>query len=79
MPDLKPCPFCGGEALLDTWWEPADRPVVYVVKIFCLPCNVEMTTECDEEAAATQIAIAAWNRRVGNCALESHPRRGDAV
>ena len=50
---LKPCPFCGGEALL---WEIKDCDCY---RVFCTkcPCCMGINLEKDE-------AIEAWNRRV---------------
>lgn len=51
MDKLKPCPFCGGKALL---WD-----ICNVVK--CTLCGVEtITYETEEEA------IEVWNRRTDN-------------
>ena len=52
---LKPCPFCGGEAMLggdsDTcWW------------VFCQKCNVETLTFSGRQIEG---AIAVWNNRPG--------------
>lgn len=52
MDKLKPCPFCGGKALL--WGF-----IGYVVK--CTLCGVEtIIYETEEEATE------AWNRRADN-------------
>lgn len=48
---LKPCPFCGGEAVVHTFG------TGYIVE--CLECAV--CTVCENTKAE---AIAAWNRRV---------------
>lgn len=48
--ELKPCPFCGGEAILE--WE-GDS---YVIS--CKECNAEITFEQTRKSA-----IKAWNRR----------------
>ena len=57
--ELKPCPFCGGEATLDH----VNGSHGELWDIFCStrsceirPCTVWFTTEQD--------AIEAWNRRV---------------
>lgn len=49
MSELKPCPFCGGEA--KTW---ADRTDFYVA---CYKCHIDMSSGKPAEA------IEAWNRR----------------
>ena len=50
MSDLKPCPFCGGEARLSTWTPTA-------VSISCIMCGAHFNTYTEAEA------IAAWNSR----------------
>jgi hypothetical protein len=64
MEELKPCPFCGGDAMAmprtcdkSTPYDPADRafPVVR-----CMTCFAEVQGK-NWTGAAT--AIAAWNRR----------------
>ena len=68
MSDLKPCPFCGGEADLDFWWnENGDGGRG---KVICIDCRTEMAgsdhsrpiTEAEKVASKAE-AIAAWNRR----------------
>ena len=49
--ELKPCPFCGGEAVVHT------LGTGYIVE--CLECAV--STACENTKAE---AVAAWNRRV---------------
>ena len=50
MENLKPCPFCGGEA---DYYE----NYYHGCNIYCQKCGAEF--ECDSEAEA----IEAWNRR----------------
>lgn len=49
MDELKPCPFCGGEARLDM-----DFDWSYV---YCINCQAQI------ERAWKKEAIEAWNRR----------------
>ena len=78
--ELKPCPFCGGEAELR-----AGKLYIYpVVKVRCMKCGAstdfvfidhpacspkdmkakEETRYTEDEAKA--VAIEAWNRRADN-------------
>ena len=55
MSDLLFCPFCGGEAHIDTWLHPVGERY----SVMCCACFCETyryTTEAE--------AIAAWNSRV---------------
>ena len=54
MEKLKPCPFCGGKAILE------HSHLMPYVKCINLMCDVQPWTKCeytDDEA------IEAWNRR----------------
>ena len=59
MIELKPCPFCGGEAILfaDTF----DDGKIFVVNAHCDSCGATGNDFHDEKQA-----IEAWNRRVEN-------------
>ena len=55
MSDLKPCPFCGGEAVFHNSLRP---PETYPCRVYCDNCWAEVggySTEAE--------AIAAWNSR----------------
>ena len=56
MAELKPCPFCGGEAKLD-----------HLVKssiVWCKCCMASTKSmEFSPEYASDEKAIEAWNRR----------------
>jgi Lar family restriction alleviation protein len=55
---LKPCPFCGGEAVL-AWKVPRKRILYWVV---CNGCPARI----DEGGKWSELeAIAIWNTRVG--------------
>lgn len=77
MSDLKPCPFCGGEANVFPNFTAKD---CYVVE--CDDCKADSAYCTTEEAA-----IAAWNRRsdswavaVERCAQEAikYSQRGQS-
>ena len=54
--ELKPCPFCGGEAMLDT--RRVEDSTSYGVMCFTPGCCALNTIYPTEE-----MAIQAWNRR----------------
>lgn len=59
MDELKPCPFCGGDAHLDKAYS-YFRDIV----IYCEGCDVVFTLD-DCSTTAKQI-VDAWNRRADN-------------
>ncbi len=59
MAELKPCPFCGGEAKIFTHRNERERTNPTVVK--CQVCGVK-TAIHDRYG----LAIEAWNRRAGD-------------
>ena len=70
--NLKPCPFCGGEAFISTIeHDTANRPNGYRFhgEVMCRRCQATAgTTGFDISfEQATQKAIEAWNRRVNDC------------
>nr|DAV54163.1 MAG TPA: restriction alleviation protein [Caudoviricetes sp.] len=63
MDELKPCPFCGGEALL----EPYRARKGYEASIQCNQCLCSMSTiTYDEEETAIEDIVKAWNRRAAD-------------
>ena len=59
---LKPCPFCGGEAVLKR-----DRIGLYCVK--CTNCGCMTTFQFDfgeGEEVSRRKAADVWNRRIDN-------------
>lgn len=70
MADLKPCPFCGGAAELDT-----RQPYTYAkhgqprhgsaVAVYCTECSVQISV-CHEDVPdiAPEAVIEMWNARV---------------
>ena len=62
MNELKPCPFCGGEAEIIGIKRKAFRVLrVNYGYVKCKVCRAS-TSVCDDEAHA----IEAWNRRKAN-------------
>ena len=68
MDDIKPCPFCGGEAMLIT------SPHIGIVYIQCKSCTAMVGRKRKiissmigkEFFENNQEAIEAWNRRAGD-------------
>jgi Lar family restriction alleviation protein len=65
--ELKPCPFCGGEAKLHTSTDNS-IPRHATVFAYCKKCSVVTRTFTDYTSDASFItdAIEAWNRRADN-------------
>ncbi len=67
MAELKPCPFCGGEAEI---WYSATRKYGIAVCCKCIICRSQgkayFTGEYMETAEAEELAEKAWNRRVSD-------------
>ena len=68
--ELKPCPFCGGEAEL--FESNISRSVEYSVYIGCPTCGGQTTTTSAVPAtqytvdSTRQTVISRWNRRVSD-------------
>ena len=61
--ELKPCPFCGGKAMI----EESSVRKGYEAVIVCTGCLVNMPTiTYDTQEDANNAAIEAWDRRVDN-------------
>lgn len=56
MSELKPCPFCGGEAKLHEYFEPPDW---HECSVGCPACGVTMVVGFYDKDAT----IEAWNTR----------------
>ena len=63
MSELKPCPFCGGEAKIFTFYKGG-------LCVKCMNCYNQTHVWIDEciadaqKKSAFEKAVAAWNRRV---------------
>lgn len=56
--ELKPCPFCGGEAWISQKWSCDSEKYWY--QVGCTLCDIGMLTRTK---TIEEDAIAAWNRR----------------
>ena len=60
--DLKPCPFCGGKALLSH-----DRAGIEASYVRCEKCGLESVRFLKSfECASDDRAVEFWNRRADN-------------
>lgn len=59
--ELKPCPFCGGEAEHEIF----DDGFFVYCRVMCKPCGVMMTKAYLRYSTGNE-GIVAWNRRVAN-------------
>ena len=66
MHDLKPCPFCGGEARIRNWVT-SGVPKASRAIVICQKCLASTDWFCDKGGDAESVfdAIEAWNRRAG--------------
>ena len=64
--ELKPCPFCGGEARVYRYqYGEVTGRLVKKYGVECVQCRMELPIRLGSEHEAA--AIAAWNRRVDEC------------
>jgi len=56
--ELKPCPFCGGEAILKTGFAQYEDVVTLKYEIVCNMCGCKI-----ERLGLEEYAINAWNTR----------------
>ena len=59
MGDLKPCPFCGREAMSSA----SDEGTMWRAEVFCGSCHAGTTGFWGLEAEAIKQAIGCWNTR----------------
>ena len=66
--ELKPCPFCGRQAKVTSWW--SEREECGVARVACSTESYTNGYECAvisimriDEKTARKDAIVAWNRR----------------
>lgn len=65
MNELKPCPFCGGEAETKMYlWGTNSQTgePIWLYYVFCIKCN----SMSDNVFQSKKDAINAWNRRHNN-------------
>lgn len=70
--ELKPCPFCGGEASTKVAVIHGTVADHIIFKIYCYECKIERYVNIqsgsifEEAEKAKQDVIEAWNRRIDN-------------
>ena len=62
--ELKPCPFCGGEAVLESYKSRKGYEANIQCNGGCL--SLMRTITYDTEGEAIEAVVNAWNRRVDN-------------
>ena len=70
MDELKPCPFCGGEAVFDYCTGGRPRHITFCF-IKCRTCRGQTGIFAEEDKygnkiSASEDAAFAWNRRASN-------------
>lgn len=58
MEELKPCPFCGGEATIELWSRTGAIMEQWFFNCHCTECFAGVIKGQEEEA------VEAWNKRV---------------
>lgn len=62
--ELKPCPFCGAEAVTRTYRTTDNGHWITKNYVECTGCHVELPTHLASENK--EKAAEAWNRRINN-------------
>lgn len=68
---IKPCPFCGGKAIIDTFEEaqPYESSFYYAGETLRCKCGVEIKEYCEDEynlenrTKARKKLLKIWNKR----------------
>ena len=64
MIELKPCPFCGGEAKLITSIT-VGAHAKPIARVYCTDCKISLSWFCDNnnDGMFIEEAVNAWNKR----------------
>ena len=60
--EIKPCPFCGGEAMIVSDWSVGSQKEMYTVEC----TNDECTATINKMKETQDEVIKIWNRRANN-------------
>ena len=62
---LRPCPFCGGQAIIDPIFHEARSDYQWIAKVFCRDCGGTAVSAGFERTAEDAVVSATrnWNTR----------------
>lgn len=74
MKELKPCPFCGGEAKTEVGYiKYGDDELLLIAAVYCGVCGVRKSVKFNAELKPFEYftenfnaAVDMWNRRAGD-------------
>lgn len=71
MSDLKPCPFCGGQASIKSDGAYGLSVTWHTALVCCLICSAEVIGGGTTRELAAENAAWVWNHRVGDSEVDA--------